>query len=272
MPVRPIGPENSQGKLVQVWHDRGGDCHHSQAYRHGRPTFHPGIRQRITQRRDVVQPPHKKALEQMWYAGVLATSHRENFEKFYDLGERVFPSLKENLSPKSQRDKLCRAAIDRLWVASASEIRRFWDASSAVEVNDWLGTQDLIPARVEDAAGNWYDSWALSDIETRLANLPEPSSQMRIINPFDPAVRDRKRLYRLFGFEYRNEMFVPAANRQWGYYVYPLLEADQFVGRIELKADRSRGQIQVSGFWTELAVSGGRPLSWGKGRTVGLYR
>ena len=216
------------------------------------------------------RPPHKKALEQMWYAGVLATSHRENFEKFYDLGERVFPSLEENLSPKSQRDKLCRAAIDRLWVASASEIRRFWDALSVVEVNDWLGTQDLVPARVEDAAGNWYDSWALPDIETRLANLPEPSSQMRIINPFDPAVRDRKRLYRLFGFEYRNEMFVPAANRQWGYYVYPLLEADQFVGRIELKADRSRGQIQVSGFWTELATRGGRPLSWGKGRTARL--
>ena len=212
------------------------------------------------------KPPHKKALEQMWYGGVLATSHRENFEKFYDLGERVFPSLDEKPSQESQRDDLCRAAIDRLWVASASEIRRFWDAVSVAKVADWLGSHDLVPARVEDAAGNWHDSWALPDIETRLASLPDLTTRMRLINPFDPAVRDRKRLFRLFGFEYRNEMFVPAANRQWGYYVYPLLEADQFVGRIELKADRPLGLMRVSGFWPEPTVSGGRPLSWGKGR------
>ena len=216
------------------------------------------------------RPPHKKALEQMWYAGTLATSHREKFVKFYDLGERVFPLLERRASSESERDHLCRAAIDRLWVASASEIRRFWDAVSVAEVNDWLGTQELIPATVEDADGNWHDSWALPDIETRLASLPELTTRMRIINPFDPAIRDRKRLHRLFGLEYRNEMFVPPAERQWGYYVYPLLEADRFVGRIELKADRKHGEMQVSGFWPEPDTASGRALSWGKGRNARL--
>ena len=77
---------------------------------------------------------------------------------------------------------------------------------------------------------------------------------MRILNPFDPAIRDRKRLLRLFGFDYTVEMFVPAAKRTWGYYVYPLLEGDRFVGRIEVKADRKAGTLNVLSVWWEPKV------------------
>ena len=94
----------------------------------------------------------------------------------------------------------------------------------------------------------------------RLAAIPPPASQLRIINPFDPAIRDRARLKRIFGFGYTNEMFVPAAKRRWGYYVYPLLEGDSFVGRIEAKGDRQGGMLRVTGFWAEDGVR------WAKGR------
>ncbi|HCX11291.1 MAG TPA: hypothetical protein DHU81_13325, partial [Hyphomonas sp.] len=94
-------------------------------------------------------------------------------------------------------------------------------------------------------------AYATPDIETRLATAPAPTSRLRILNPFDPAVRDRNRLERLFGFDYRNEMFVPAAKRRWGYYVYPLLEGDRFTGRIEIKADRAKGWMSVTGLWPE---------------------
>ena len=67
-------------------------------------------------------------------------------------------------------------------------------------------------------------------------------------------MRDRTRLERLFGFEYRVEMFVPASQRRWGYYVYPLLEGDRFVGRIELKADRKAGRLEILNFWPEARV------------------
>jgi len=69
-----------------------------------------------------------------------------------------------------------------------------------------------------------------------------------------PAVRDRTRLERLFGFDYRIEIFVPAAKRRWGYYVYPLLEGDRFVGRIEVKADRKASELAVLRFWQEPGV------------------
>ncbi len=77
---------------------------------------------------------------------------------------------------------------------------------------------------------------------------------MRIINPFDPAVRDRRRLRWLFGFDYTNEIFVPAAKRRYGYYVYPLLEGDRFVGRLEARANRRTGVLEVCRLWRETSV------------------
>ena len=81
------------------------------------------------------------------------------------------------------------------------------------------------------------------------------------MNPFDPFVRDRDRAKRLFGFEYRIEIYTPAAKRQYGYYVYPMLEGDRFVGRIEVKADREAGVLRVENIWPEHSVS------FGSGRT-----
>ncbi len=201
------------------------------------------------------RPPHKKALEQMWYAGELATSHRENFVKFYDLGERVFPPLAQSdhkaRHDRAQIDYLCDAAIDRLGIATRAEIKRFWDAAEMSEVDEWLKRRALIRVRTEGADGKWQDSWAVPDIEQRLQEMPGFARRLRIINPFDPAIRDRARLNRLFGFAYTNEMFVPQAKRRYGYYVYPLLERDQFIGRIEIRGERRAGWMRVTGFWPE---------------------
>ena len=205
--------------------------------------------------------PHKKALEQMWFAGVLATSMRRNFVKYYDLGERVFPPLPPDAPDEAAAGAaLCELAMQRLWVASPGEIRKFWEALPPAEVTAWARGSDLVPVRIETADGKWQEALALPDIEARLAAIPPLSSQLRIINPFDPAIRDRARLKRIFGFDYTNEMFVPAAKRRWGYYVYPLLEGDSFVGRIEAKGDRQGGTLRVTGFWAEDGVR------WGKRR------
>lgn len=201
------------------------------------------------------RPPHKKALETMWYAGDLATSHRENLVKFYDLGERVFPAdLLKGPADAAAVDALCDAALDRLGVATTGEVQRFWEAMSAAEARDWAERARPIPLRVEGADGIWREAWGARDIEARIAALAGPGAGMRLLNPFDPAIRDRARLERLFGFAYRNEMFVPPERRQWGYYVYPLLDRGRFVGRVELKADRAQGWLRVTGFWREPGV------------------
>ena len=213
------------------------------------------------------RPPHKIALDDFWDAGVLATSHRQNFTKFYDLKERVIPKryLSKAPSDEAQIDWLCRGALDRLAFGSEGDIRRFWDATDPAEVKNWVARQrDLVRVQVEGADRSWVSALAPADIETRVAKTPAPTSRLRIVNPFDPAIRDRKRLQRLFGFEYTVEMFVPAAKRRWGYYVYPLLEGDRFVGRLELKADRKAGQLEVLNLWPEPEVQ------WTKARAAKL--
>lgn len=67
-------------------------------------------------------------------------------------------------------------------------------------------------------------------------------------------IRDRKRARRLFGFDYTIEVFVPAEKRKYGYYVFPLLEGDRLIGRIDMKADRVLDALVVTGLWLEPGV------------------
>ncbi|SIO23107.1 hypothetical protein SAMN02745824_3452 [Parasphingorhabdus marina DSM 22363] len=204
------------------------------------------------------RPPHKKALDHMWYTGELSTSHRENFIKFYDLTERVIPDHHRDAQHEDahQLDWLCRNALDRLGFGSPGDIQRFWAAASAKEVRDWTESRAhrLVPVELQTADGEWVKALAPEDIETRLAENVKPTSRLRILSPFDPVIRDRTRLLRLFGFDYRIEIFVPAAKRKWGYYVYPLLEGDRMVGRVELKADRKAGWLKLLNLWPEPKV------------------
>ncbi len=205
------------------------------------------------------RPPHKRSLDHLWYVGALTTSHRQNFIKHYDLRERVIPAahLAGTGSDADNLDWLCRAALDRLGFASAGEVQRFWGAASAVEVKAWLAgaARGLEQVEIETAAGDWVKCFAPASLDAQLGRISAPTSRLRIINPFDPVARDRERLLRLFGFDYRIEIFVPPEKRIWGYYVYPLLEGDQFVGRIELKSDRKAGVLQVHKLWREASVT-----------------
>ena len=204
------------------------------------------------------RPPHKFVLDGLWYAGVLATCHRRNFIKFYDVAERVIPAKMrtQDISETRQVDWLCAGALDRLGFASEGDLQRFWDAADLEEVKAWARgrRKKLTQVEIISADGARYAALAPQDIESRLATLKAPTSRLRLINPFDPLVRDRNRMLRLFGFDYRNEMFTPAAKRQYGYYTYPMLEGDRLVGRVEAKADRKAGQINVENLWWEPGV------------------
>lgn len=204
------------------------------------------------------RPPHKLALDHLWYTGELSTSHRENFKKFYDLTERVIPMefLQLVHEDKVQINWLCSAALNRLSFGSLGDIQRFWAATDRAEVQNWAAhnSSKLIPVEIEDIDGTWSKGIAPANIEDRLNAVSSPTSRLRILNPFDPSIRDRTRLAKLFGFDYRIEIFVPASKRKWGYYVYPLLERDRFVGRIELKADRKKRILKVIQFWPEPCI------------------
>ncbi|MDG1020842.1 MAG: crosslink repair DNA glycosylase YcaQ family protein [Emcibacteraceae bacterium] len=158
----------------------------------------------------------------------------------------------------AQINWLCQTALDKLNFATPKEIQKFWDATERAEVTNWISWQNekkpLIPIKWKTAEGSLIEAYAPSDIEERLKKLKKPTTRLRILNPFDPAIRDRSRLKQLFDFDYKIEIFVPAAKRKWGYYVYPILEGDKFIGRIDLKGDRKNKTLNIINFWSEPGV------------------
>jgi len=204
------------------------------------------------------RPPTKIALDYLWYCGDLSTAYRKGFQKYYDLTERVIPRdfRTTEVDDAAQIDWLCRSAVNRLGYAAPGDIKRFWEACSTTEVRTWIAdpASGLIPVEVEGADGTRRHAFAPGNIEARLAALPAPTSRLRVLNPFDPAMRDRKRLQFLFGFEYVNEIFVPKAKRRWGYYVYPVLAGDRMIARVDLSGGPKTGLQPIRQLWTEPGV------------------
>ncbi len=200
--------------------------------------------------------PSKTALEYLWRSGALAVCHRSGFRKFYDLTERVIPAEHLNARPHPEEtiDWLCAGALDRLGFATSGELAAFWDTATPAEARDWcraaLADGRVIEVDVEGVDGKLRRSVARPDIMD--ADAPAPPGKVRIMSPFDPALRDRKRAERLFGFHYRIEIFVPEAKRQYGYYVFPVMEGDRLIGRIDMK--RTGEVLTVRAFWPEPGV------------------
>jgi len=212
--------------------------------------------------------PAKTALEYHWRTGGLCISHRRGFQKAYDLTERVIPEVHRGpgLTADAYIDWSCREALKRLGFGTAGEIAGYWGNITASEAKAWCDARmgdDIVNVRVHGAGGTAPRKlYALSDIEARLARTQDPTNRLRILNPFDPVIRDRQRLKHLFGFDYRIEIFVPASQRTFGYYVFPLLEGERIIGRLEMKAERAGDELVVSSIWPETGIK------FGKGRMV----
>jgi uncharacterized protein YcaQ len=205
--------------------------------------------------------PEKTALEYLWRTGALAVARREGFQKVYDLPERVIPEphFEERSSYEDFVDWKCRNALARLRFATPGELAAFWGALNPAEAGAWCESQRdraITEVRVESADGSKpRRAFAPLDLLEQIDDLPEPPPRIRALNPFDPLLRDRARLARLFGFTYRIEVFVPAAKRHYGYYVFPLLEGERLIGRIDMKHERQGdGSLTVKGLWLEPKV------------------
>ncbi|MEM8756015.1 MAG: crosslink repair DNA glycosylase YcaQ family protein, partial [Pseudomonadota bacterium] len=118
----------------------------------------------------------------------------------------------------------------------------------------WAARQNaLIEVEVESADGS-RPRRHLARPDLFETEPPEPPARARVLSPFDPMIRDRKRARRLFDFDYTIEVFVPAAKRKYGYYVFPVMEGDDLIGRIDMKADRKGGALAVAALWLEPGV------------------
>lgn len=212
--------------------------------------------------------PSKTALEFLWRSGQLAICHRRGFRKYYDLAERVIPAdyLHRQYDDDEIIDWAMHEALRRLGFGTSSELAAFFDIVSKSEAKDWcakaLEAGRIVEADIEMADRSRRRSFTNAQTLDEAASLPEPTSRVRLLSPFDPALRDRARAERLFGFHYRIEIFVPEARRRYGYYVFPVMQGDQMIGRLD--AARIGDSLQARAFWPEEGVR------MGKARTAGL--
>ncbi|MEL7090710.1 MAG: crosslink repair DNA glycosylase YcaQ family protein [Pseudomonadota bacterium] len=210
--------------------------------------------------------PSKTALEYLWRSGELAVTSRRGFRKYYDLTERVLDRTQIGNAPDTEEtiDWCCREALARLGFATPRELAQFWAHITLDEAKAWcaqaLASRRIIEVQITAADGEQRPAYAFPEIENDPALTTDPTPRLRVLSPFDPALRDRARAQRLFGFDYRIEIFVPEAKRQYGYYVFPILQGDRLVGRVDMKAFRDDDVLRVRALWPE------RGVRWGKGR------
>ena len=202
----------------------------------------------------------KAALEYLWRTGRLSISGRDGFQKIYDLSERFMQKCDYVARSKHAEfiDWACRSALQRLGFGTAADIARYWDLLSIQEVRDWLSCQSnetVVSVEIKSAGKSKPREFhARADIETVLNGLPKLPDRVRVLSPFDPVIRDRNRLQWLFNFNYRIEIYVPEEKRKYGYYVFPILEKDRVIGRIDMRAHRQENELQVKRLWLEDGV------------------
>lgn len=213
--------------------------------------------------------PSKTALEYLWRSGALCVVGRDGFRKKYDLTERVIEAqLRADPLDAEHTERTvewcCAGALDRLGFGTAAELAAFWDHITLDQAKDWcakgLASGQLRLMDVTCADGSRRTVYARPEILDDPALERSPTARLRVLSPFDPVLRDRKRAARLFGFDYRIEIFVPEARRTYGYYVFPILEGDRLVARVDMKAFRDQDTLRVKALWPE------GKLRWGKGR------
>src|SRR5262249_26481789 len=182
------------------------------------------------------------------------------------LAERVSPATAREANPC--RDAVvewaCRSALQRLGFATAREIAGFWAVVSAAEAQAWcthhLGDGvEQVTVECADGAPS-RPLFARGDLVALLKDLPHPPTHLRFLSPFDPLIRDRLRTHRMFNFDYRIEVFVPAVQRRYGYYVLPILQGDRLICRIPMTNRRQAGTLDLLGLWLEPGqrLTGGR--------------
>jgi uncharacterized protein YcaQ len=186
----------------------------------------------------------KRALEWLFWTGRITSARRlSNFERAYDLPERVIPkailaqpvpSLEE-----AQRELLLISAR-AMGVATATDLRDYYRLpaqDTKLRLAELVEAGDLLEVSVE--------GWGRPAYLDPAARIPRRVEARALLAPFDPLIWERARTERIFGFRYRIEIYVPAEKRVHGYYVLPFLLGDRLVARVDLKADRQAAVLRV---------------------------
>ena len=200
--------------------------------------------------------PAKTALEVLFEHGYLMIDRRENFQRYYDLAERVLPAAARSQAGTLDdwRRWAALRSLSCFGVATYQHVSQYYHqkrASTRTTVEALAAEGAIVPVEVEGWKHQAYvlpsDLPLLEEIEAG----GHRSTLTTLLSPFDNLIWDRQRVQDLFGFGYRIEMYTPAAQRRYGYYVLPILHRGRLVGRLDPKADRKEKVLLIRAIYLE---------------------
>jgi uncharacterized protein YcaQ len=199
--------------------------------------------------------PEKLALQRLFFEGELVISHRKGFQRVYDLPGRVLPSDIDTSTPA--KEEYADHLIDRYLQAHGlgtakmiSYLRKGMGRIVADRLDKRSVSGELVPVHIKNVKSKYFTK---PDMLT--ASSKRIAKDIKILSPFDNLVIQRERLFELFDFDYQIECYVPREKRVHGYFVLPLLMGDRLVGRMDAKADRKNGQLNIISLYLEPKVN-----------------
>ena len=199
----------------------------------------------------------KEALEYMFLVGDLVSGGRDAFKRLYALPEQVLPQriLDHTPSDSDAKKKLFLQAATATGVGTYTDIADWHRMSPTTNKKifaELFESGELLEVQVDGWAQPGYIN-ATTSLDRLDAKAP--GARTTILSPFDPVCWKRDRIERMFGFEYRIEIYTPEPKRQFGYYTLPILHNRDLVGRIDLKSDRHGRQLLAQASWHEAKLN-----------------
>jgi len=210
------------------------------------------------------------ALYFLWLTGEIMIHHRQGFDRYYDLRERIAPAeYNYAASEQEAEDYFARKNVaflglmrEKRWRAGFAD--DIWREVSPQEASQRLSAlyerNVIVPVQIEGSKEHWIvlaedlhllESLEMGQIPTAWASLgPSTQDEVTFLAPLE-IVSARGRARQVFGFEYIWEVYKPLEQRRWGYYVLPILYGEDLVARLDPKLDRKTMTLQVNGFWLE---------------------
>jgi len=197
--------------------------------------------------------PVQHGLHYLWMTGALTVHSRRHFHKRYDLLERAIPSA-ATCAPVSAAEftrwhierslHAMGAATDRD-LAGYLTFPRFGPGGRRATLAAMLERGEITPIEVEGRPGRWLALTRDVPALARAARVAAPSRGTTFLAPFDSLLWFRERVARLFGYDYRIEVYTPGHERVHGYYTLPILHEGQLVGRVDAKSHRGEGRLEI---------------------------
>ncbi|MFI6486663.1 winged helix-turn-helix domain-containing protein [Streptomyces sp. NPDC050564] len=204
----------------------------------------------------------ERMLTFLWLQGRIMVAGRAAGQRLWGLPDACLPAEADRaaLAPREMVTAATEHTLRALGAARPLDIRQYFLRGKYDGLPEVLRslTQEgrAVAVKVEDtpsAAETWYvHTDALADLEAIRAG--DWQGRTALLSPFDNLINDRRLTERLWGFAFRNEMYVPKAKREYGYYLLPILHGDRLVGRTSPRFDRSRGVLVIEGLYLEADI------------------